>query len=103
MKLWSLASGREVHQFDGHTQTVRGVAFTRDGRFAVSASEDGTVKVWELATGKEIRTFTGHAAAVTGIAMSPDGHNVASAGADGSVKIWQLPRQVWPPAEEAKK
>ena len=103
VKLWNLASGRELHQFDGHTQPVRGVAFSRDGRFAVSASEDGTVKVWELTTGKEIRTFSGHAAAVTGIAVSPDGHSIASAGADGTVKIWQLPRQVWPPVEEARK
>jgi WD40 repeat protein len=103
VKLWNLANGREIQQFDGHTRPVRGVAFTRDGRFAVSASEDETVKVWELNTGKEIRTFTGHEAAVTGVAVSPDGHDVASAGADGSVRIWQLPRQVWPPVEEARK
>jgi len=103
VKLWNLATGRELQQFDGHTQPVRGVAFTRDGRFAISASEDETVKVWELNTGKEVRTFTGHEAAVTGVTVSPDGHNAASAGADGSVRIWQLPRQVWPPVEEAKR
>jgi WD40 repeat protein len=79
------------------------VAFTHDGRFAVSASEDGTIKVWDLGTGKELRTFSGHTAAVTGVAVSPDSHNLASSSADGSVRIWQLPHPVWPLLEEARK
>jgi WD40 repeat protein len=103
VKLWNLANGREVQQFNGHSQPVRSVAFTHDGRYAVSASEDGTIKVWDLGMGKEFRTFRGHTAAVTSVAVSPDGHNLASSGADGSVRIWQLPRTVWPILEEARK
>jgi len=79
------------------------VAFTHDGRFAVTASEDGTIKLWDVGTGKEFRTFTGHIGFVTGVAVSPDGHHLSSSGADGSVRIWQLPHQVWPLLEEAKK
>jgi WD40 repeat protein len=103
VKLWNLGTGREVQEFKGHTQPVRAVAFTFDGRYALSASDDGTIRVWDLGTGKECRTFTGHASAVTSLAVSPDGHSIASASADGSIKIWQLPRQAWPHVEEAKK
>ena len=36
------------------------VAVTPDGRHAVSASEDQTLKVWDLASGAELRTLAGH-------------------------------------------
>ena len=103
VRIWNLDSGREVEQLKGHSQTVRSVAFTRDGRFAVSGSEDRTVKVWDVSTGTEVRSFTGHTGAVTGVAVSPSGRYVASASADGTVKIWQFPQPVWPRSEEVKK
>ena len=31
-----------------------------DGRRAVSASDDQTLKVWDLESGRELRTLTGH-------------------------------------------
>ena len=33
---------------------VNSAAFSPDGRFVVTASEDGTARVWEAATGKAI-------------------------------------------------
>jgi WD40 repeat protein len=96
-------SGREIEQLKGHTQTVRGVAFTRDGRFAVSGSDDGTVRVWDVTSGTEVRSFTGHSGAVTSVTVSPSGRYVASASVDGSVKIWQFPNSVWPRGEEVRK
>ena len=40
---------------------VCGVAVTSDGRFAVSASEDKTLKVWDLRTGQSLATLEAHA------------------------------------------
>ena len=36
------------------------MALSADGRRAVSASYDNTLKVWDLETGEELRTLAGH-------------------------------------------
>jgi WD40 repeat protein len=44
----------------GYTNSVNAVAVTADGRRAVSASADQTLRLWDLANGQTIRTFEGH-------------------------------------------
>jgi WD40 repeat protein len=57
-------SGRELRTLIGHTGPVYGVAMSGDGRLAVSASSDKTLKVWDVASGRELRTLAGHTGAV---------------------------------------
>src|SRR5208283_298636 len=52
LKVWELASGRELRTLTGHTLGVNAVAVTPDGECVVSASDDHTLKVWDL--GSEI-------------------------------------------------
>ena len=42
----------------GHTEEVRSVAFSLDGRYGRSGSSDNTLKLWDIATGRDIRTCT---------------------------------------------
>ena len=44
--VWDVESGKEVRRLDGHQSYVRGVAYSADGRFAVSCGNDGTIRVW---------------------------------------------------------
>lgn len=53
-----------------HTARFALDALSGDGRLAVSASEDKTLKVWELAGGRELRTLKGHTTVVNGVALS---------------------------------
>jgi len=63
---------------------------TPDGKLAVSASEDKTLKVWELASGRELRTLTGHSGVVWGVTVTPDGQLAVSASLDKTLKVWEL-------------
>jgi WD40 repeat protein len=69
---------------------VNAVAVTPDGRRAVSASADGTLKVWELESGRELQTLKGHAYGVNAVAVTPDGRRAVSASADQTLKVWEL-------------
>jgi len=82
--------GPLLRTLTGHTFDVRAVAITPDGKLAVSASGDGTLKVWNLHTGEELRTLHGHTNAVMTVAISPDGKLAVSGSWDETVKIWDL-------------
>ena len=90
LRLWDLASGKELRMFDGHSDWVRSVAIAPDGRTALSGSADCTSKLWDLASGKVLRTFPGHSAQVTSVAFAPDGRTALSGSMDAMLKIWDL-------------
>jgi WD40 repeat protein len=46
--IWDLETGEEQARLEGHSQEITGIAFTPDGHYVVSASEDQTLRVWEL-------------------------------------------------------
>jgi WD40 repeat protein/tetratricopeptide (TPR) repeat protein len=71
-----------------HQKAARAVAFSPDGRRAVSGGVDGAVKIWDTGTGAELLSLAGHPRTVNAVAFSPAGNTVASAGTDGTVKVW---------------
>ena len=66
------------------------MAVTPDGKRAVSASLDQTLKVWDLETGRALLTLEGHTAGVDGVAVTPDGKCAVSASVDKTLKVWDL-------------
>jgi len=50
--------GALLRTMSGHTSDVNSVAVTPNGRYAISGSEDKTLKVWDLETGAEVRTLS---------------------------------------------
>jgi WD40 repeat protein/Cdc6-like AAA superfamily ATPase len=91
-------TGALLRTLAGHTGSVNAVAVTPDGRRAVSASGDNTLKVWEMsaslsaspASGQELRTLKGHTDSVWGVAVTPDGSRAISASRDHTLKVWDL-------------
>jgi WD40 repeat protein len=95
VKVWEVATGRELLALHGHTLPVTNVAFSGDGRRLASAAvpdakHDGPneVRLWDATTGAALVRFHGHERAITSLALSPDGRRLASASRDETVKVW---------------
>jgi hypothetical protein len=66
------------------------VAFSPDGKLALSGSEDHTLKLWQVDSGREIRTFKGHSDIVAAVAFSPDGKLALSGSSDSTTRLWNI-------------
>jgi len=90
VRLWEVASGKEVRRFIGHTGPTYGAAFSPDGKYILTSSEDETARLWDVKTGEEIRRFTGHTDEVNNVAFSPDGKYILTASFDHTARLWLM-------------
>ncbi len=74
----------------GHSDSVLSVAFSPDGRLALSGSSDNTLRLWEVETGRSVRVLEGHSASVWSVAFSPDGRLALSGSADNTLRLWEV-------------
>ena len=70
---------KALRTLKGHSGPVHAVAVTPDGRRAISASDDKTLRVWDLESGQSLRTLKGHTDWLTAVAVTPDGRRAISA------------------------
>jgi WD40 repeat protein len=87
-RIWDIATGKEVHAFNGHEEQVNSVAFDPRGALVLTGSNDKTARLWDAATGKEMRAFKGHEGAVLSVAFSPDGARVLTGSWDKTARLW---------------
>jgi WD40 repeat protein len=88
IKLWDVATGRELRTLAGHGWGIYKAFFSPDGKHLASSSRDGTVKLWDAATGRSTLTLAADAIAVKSVAWSPDGRLLATSGNEGVVRLW---------------
>ena len=90
VKLWDVASGKELRTFAGHSLRITSVAFSPDGKTLASASWDRTIKLWNVVNGEELRSIEGHSDKIWAVAFSPNGKIVASGSLDGKIGLWDV-------------
>lgn len=73
-----------------HYKPVLGLAYSPDGRWLASGSEDKTIVLRDVITGDVIRTLTGHTEAVFGLAFSKNSRTLLSAGFDDTLRLWSV-------------
>ncbi|PTB97123.1 hypothetical protein C9994_04185 [Marivirga lumbricoides] len=71
----------------GHSEVVKTVQLSEDGRYLFTGSRDKTIKMWDAESGLEIRTLFGHEHTINNISIDKKGR-IASSSADMTVNIW---------------
>jgi WD40 repeat protein len=84
------ASLSTLRTIAGHDAGVTDVAFSADGSFVVSASQDGSLRVWRAADGSMIWDLVGHTKTVHSVDISPDGSLIVSGSDDRTARLWQM-------------
>jgi hypothetical protein len=101
-RVWDLSRGEAVTPLLKHSARVNAAVFSRDGRYVVTASDDGTARVWDAATGDPVTPPLYHGSARQSYALtvqnrsdvprasfSPDGRRLVTVGWNAAQK-WDL-------------
>ena len=88
LRLWDVATGRELRKFEGHDDLVTSIAFSPDGKRALSGGIEGEVFLWDLEKNKPLTEFTfgGAAKYIHHVTFAADGKR-ALVCADRSVYV----------------
>ena len=95
VKLWEVATGRELRTFIGSSGAgnsslvaftgVSTIAFSHDSRLLAAGGHDGSIKVWDVTNGREVATIAGgqqdardNLIGVYWLAFSPDGQTLVA-------------------------
>lgn len=73
LKVWNVITGHCVKTMQGHTDWVRAISPSIDGRFALSGGSDNTARLWNVSDpGPDtVAILFGHANAITCCALAP--------------------------------
>jgi WD40 repeat protein len=69
---------------------VNSVAFSPEGNYFISASDDRSIKLWNAESHKEVITLIGHSDCVSSVMFSPNGKYIVSGSKDCTFKLWSI-------------
>jgi WD40 repeat protein len=95
VRVWEVATGKEIRRIPWTGRAVFAVAFSPDGRTVVGVSRDGQFRSWAVGTGKEGRTFSlpfspGERDTANRLALSADLRWLAVAPLDKRIRLVDL-------------
>jgi WD40 repeat protein len=96
-EVWEVPTGKLLRQLQGYANSVRSVAFSPDGKFALLGSRE-TPRLWDLRTGKPLpclpepvwKQDEQPGPMPVEYCLSPDTRLAFVNGADRTVQLWDL-------------
>jgi WD40 repeat protein len=81
--VWDLEEDKVVFDLPGHTERIGAIAFSPDGSWLISASDDCTLRVWNVLNGRLVvaRQFD---TAIQSLSFSSDGNYLFTGNADAT-------------------
>ncbi|OCF44317.1 hypothetical protein I317_01762 [Kwoniella heveanensis CBS 569] len=92
VRLWDPRAGdRSIGKLVGHTDCVRSIIFSEDGRYMLTGSSDTTIKLWSLAAHRCLHTFNHHDSSVWALhSTHPNLERFYSGSRDGYLCVTDL-------------
>ena len=93
VRLWQVATGRELPRLAGHAGYVTTVAFSPDNSLLASGTRSGQVKLWDVNSAQLVDDLPSRTGGVDRIAFSSNGKLLAVAGMDPKLELWDLEKK----------
>jgi WD40 repeat protein len=80
----------ELDPLESRDGSANQMAFSSDGRWAVVAAADRSVRYRDVEGRRDLKRFVGHTASVWSVALSADGKLAISGSMDGTARVWEV-------------
>ena len=96
VRLWDVASGRQITHFLAAAGPVLSVAFDPSGQLIVTGGADGTTRLWDAASGKQFgATFPGFDNVWAVADFTRDGSRIVAVYSNGQAFVWPAGWKAW--------
>ncbi len=87
--MWNADGTGRPDLLAGHGGPITTASFSREGRYLVTASEDGTARIWDLKGKREPRRLGSRVSRIQALAVSVDGGRLAVASSNRA-RVWRV-------------
>ena len=88
VRVWSVATGRQIGESIRHEYQVTALGFSADGRKLVTGDLSGTARIWSAIDYKQIGAPMKHLGSIWSVGFSPDGRKVLTGADDRTARLW---------------
>lgn len=90
--VWEWQSESFVMKQQSNYNSLTALAYTPDGQYIATGSDDGKIKIWNTSSGFCFVTFTEHSGSITALEFTKNGQVLMSSSLDGTVRAFDMIR-----------